>query len=231
MTPNANNTSTHYYKGFYWCINSRGTLYTLPFDGQMLQGKLIETYVRLGRLKTINWSSTFISGGKKVPGLILGVSPDEGKAEPLAAAGGDDSFDAKEDGPTYYLLDENQFFDFSDHLSGGDQWARCDVITAAHARAAKSKNGWKRNQGKWLKDIFKGNTLALTDPPTPMFVIPPGDKELEEEVQNIRDIDEFFDANAAGTLLIRVGILVIVNRHQYVSCLCSCCVFILCVIL
>ena len=117
MTPNANNTSTHYYKGFYWCINSRGTLYTLPFDGQMLQGKLIETYVRLGRLKTINWSSTFISGGKKVPGLILGVSPDEGKAEPLAAAGGDDSFDAKEDGPTYYLLDENQFFDFSDHLS------------------------------------------------------------------------------------------------------------------
>jgi hypothetical protein len=214
VAPNANNTSTHYYKGFYWCINSRGTLYTLPFDGHMLQGKLTETYKRLGRLKTINWSSTFAVGGRKASGLILGVSPEEGKAAPAAATDLNDSFDAKDDSPTYYLLDETQFFDFSDHLQGGDLWARCDVITAAHTRATKSKNGWKKNQGKWLKDIFKGEALKLTDPPTPMFGVPAGDQELQEEVDNIREMDSFFVANAAGTLLIRVGILVVVNRHQ-----------------
>ena len=228
VAPNANNTNTQYYKGYYWGINLRGTLYTLPFDGQMLQGSLADTNIRLGRLKTINWSGQLPVGGRRVPGIILGVSPDEGKASPVAAQGVDDSFEAHDETPTYYLLDENMFFDFSDHMEGGDQWAKCDVVVAAHTVASKKTGGWKKNQGKWLKDIFKAETLHLTDPPTPMFSIPAGDQELQEEVENLRDVESFFAANAAaGTTDQSWNSCYCIVASVHLLFLCSCCAFIM----
>ena len=134
--------------------------------------------------------------GQRCPALILGVVPDAPPAGAGASQELDDSFEGPMESPSFYLLDEMQFFAFDDHPDGGDTWAQSDVLTAAYNLLDKTKAGLLRNKGKWMKDIFKGENLSLTDPRTPAFEIPPNTPDLSEEVENVRNLNNLFREGA-----------------------------------
>ena len=205
--PTDNNTSTQYLKHFYWCVNNRGTLYVLPFDGRLPPGTLQANARRLGRLKSVNWTGTKVIGGSRIPALILGVESEESPVAAQESQGLNDSFDVPPASPSYFLLDEKQFYGFEDHPDGGDSWAQSEVLTAAFNLLDKTPNGIKKDKGKWLKDIFKGdNQMSLTDPRTPIFEVPPNNRDLQDEVVSVQNLNVLF---REGARLIVVGILVV----------------------
>ena len=199
IVPKDHNTSTAYFQRYYWCINERGTLYVLPIPKQRHRGTLFDSTVRLGRLSSVNWSSVKKVGGKKVEAIILGVVDDDKEKddedEEVHEQSCDDSFEQPTE-PLFYMLDEVNFMPFEDHPQSTG-WAKSDVVTAAYQRidASTSSQRWIASKGKWLRDIFKAPTLNLTHPrtpQTPVFVVPPDDRELRDMITTNKETDAFF---------------------------------------
>ena len=197
--PTDHNTSTQYFHKYYWCINTRGTLYVLPIPSGRHHGSLFETTIRLGRLSSVNWSSVKRVKNKKVDAIILGVveeAKEKDDEEDEGEQGGlEDSFVVVANNPLFYMLDETNFWCFEDHPDGRS-WAKSEVVTAAYQRTDDlGTNPWRGSKGKWLRDIFKGTELSVTDPRTPhaVFAAPPNDQELQDKIVENRERDALFD--------------------------------------
>jgi hypothetical protein len=94
------------------------------------------------------------------------------------------------------------------------------VVTAAWHRVNNNGgNCWKVNKGKWLRDIFKASDLLqLTNPNTPatsVFKVPAGDTELQESVDEMKDLGTLFGSDSGANLCDDNWYSVVV-MHQFI---------------